>query len=284
MTEYLAPGVYVEETSFRAVPIQGVPTTTPGFRDRGLDREWKCVELRRYLLFLEHTVDRGTQWVVFEANDNHLWTDLREAIGSFLSEQWRQGFLAGPSENEAYFVSCDRSTMTQNDLDNGHVIALVGVALESPRYFHTFRLARPTAECPGLRSERLPDLRFELSIDGRALGRFAEVEGLGGEDQGTKRVTFTAGTTSFAPLRAWVLMAREGDHPAATVIKFGDVHEARTTWLLRGARPTKWVGPSFSAKGDDVAIEELELTYDAISITSKRSILATTAVLSQGIA
>lgn len=110
------------------------------------DPEWKYVAIRRYLLYLEHSIDNGTQWVVFEPNSEQLWADVRRTISNFLSNEWRSGGLIGSKPDEAYFVKCDRSTMTQSDIDNGRLIVLIGVAPLRPAEFVIFRIGQWTAD------------------------------------------------------------------------------------------------------------------------------------------
>ena len=117
-----------------------------GARTASSDPEWKYVNVRRYFLFLEHSTDRGTQWAVFENNGERLWANVRETIESFLYNEWRSGNLLGGSPAEAYFVRCDRSTMTQNDLDNGRLVCLIGVAVLKPAEFVIFRIGQKTAD------------------------------------------------------------------------------------------------------------------------------------------
>ena len=117
-----------------------------GARTAGSDPEIKYVNVRRYLLFLEASVDRGTQWAVFENNGPRLWTNITETVEAFLYNEWVSGNLLGGTPKEAFFVRCDRTTMTQNDLDNGRLICLVGVALLKPAEFVIFRIGQKTAD------------------------------------------------------------------------------------------------------------------------------------------
>jgi uncharacterized protein len=117
-----------------------------GARTTASDPEWKYVNVRRYLTYLEHSIDRGTQWAVFEPNGDPLWTAMRETIWNFLHEQFRAGALAGDTPEEAFFVRCDRSTMTQNDLDQGLLVCLIGVAPVRPAEFIDIRIGRWTAD------------------------------------------------------------------------------------------------------------------------------------------
>ena len=117
-----------------------------GARTAGSDPEIKYVNVRRYLLFLEASIDRGTQWAVFENNGPRLWTNISETVEAFLYNEWVSGNLLGGTPKEAFFVRCDRTTMTQNDLDNGRLICLVGVALLKPAEFVIFRIGQKTAD------------------------------------------------------------------------------------------------------------------------------------------
>jgi len=117
-----------------------------GARTVSSDPEWKYLSVRRYMIFLEHSIDRSTQWVVFEPNGERLWANVRETISSFLYPQWLSGALLGSSPEEAYFVRCDRSTMTQDDLDNGRLICEIGVAVVKPAEFVIFRIGQKTAD------------------------------------------------------------------------------------------------------------------------------------------
>lgn len=117
-----------------------------GARTISSDPEWKYVNVRRYFAYLERSVERGTQWVVFENNDHRLWANVRRTVEDFLFNEWKSGRLFGEKPEEAYFVRCDRSTMTQNDLDNGRLICLVGVAPVRPAEFVIFRIGQWTAD------------------------------------------------------------------------------------------------------------------------------------------
>jgi phage tail sheath protein FI len=117
-----------------------------GARTASSDPEFKYVNVRRYLNYLEASIDRSTQWAVFEPNSERLWSNIRDTISSFLYNEWVSGALLGSSIQEAYFVRCDRSTMTQNDLDNGRLICLIGVAVVKPAEFVIFRIGQKTTD------------------------------------------------------------------------------------------------------------------------------------------
>lgn len=110
------------------------------------DPEWKYVNLRRYFAYLERSIDRGTQWAVFEPNGDALWANVRRTIEDFLLNEWQSGALLGDKPEKAFFVKCDRTTMTQNDLDNGRLICLIGIAPLKPAEFVIFRIGQWTAD------------------------------------------------------------------------------------------------------------------------------------------
>ncbi len=117
-----------------------------GGRTISSDPEWKYVNVRRYFNYLEASIDRSTQWAVFEPNGERLWANVRQTVASFLYNEWFNGALLGAKPEEAYFVKCDRSTMTQNDLDNGRLVCLIGVAALKPAEFVIFRIGQKTAD------------------------------------------------------------------------------------------------------------------------------------------
>jgi phage tail sheath protein FI len=117
-----------------------------GARTTSSDPEWKYVNLRRYFAYLEHSIDKGTQWAVFEPNGELLWANVRRTIEDFLFNEWQSGALLGDKPERAFFVRCDRSTMTQNDLDNGRLVVLIGVVALRPAEFVIFRIGQATAD------------------------------------------------------------------------------------------------------------------------------------------
>jgi len=126
----------------RTVP--GVGRVVWGARTmQGNDRvasEWKYLPVRRTALFIEESLFRGTQWVVFEPNDEPLWAQIRLNIGSFMTTLFRQGAFAGVTPREAFFVKCDRETTTQDDVNLGIVNIRVGFAPLKPAEFVVIRL------------------------------------------------------------------------------------------------------------------------------------------------
>jgi phage tail sheath protein FI len=115
-----------------------------GARTTTLDPDWKYVNVRRLFIFVEESIEEATQWVVFEPNDEPLWARVRRSVGDFLRRLWMDGMLQGKTAEEAYFVRCDRTTMTQADLDNGRLIILVGIAPVKPAEFVIFRIGQWT--------------------------------------------------------------------------------------------------------------------------------------------
>ncbi|MDI1292356.1 MAG: phage tail sheath subtilisin-like domain-containing protein [Methylobacter sp.] len=110
---------------------------------RGADQladEWKYIPVRRTALFIEESLYRGTQWVVFEPNDEPLWAQIRLNIGAFMHNLFRQGAFQGSTPREAYFVKCDKETTTQTDINSGIVNIVVGFAPLKPAEFVVIKL------------------------------------------------------------------------------------------------------------------------------------------------
>ncbi len=120
-----------------------------GARTISSDPEWKYVNIRRLLIFLEHSIDKSTQWAVFEPNNERLWESIRHQLAAFLASIWRSGALMGRTPDEGFFVRCDRTTMTQIDLDNGRLVCLIGIAPLRPAEFVIFRIGQWTADHTG---------------------------------------------------------------------------------------------------------------------------------------
>jgi phage tail sheath protein FI len=108
--------------------------------DDRLASEWKYIPVRRMALYLEESLYRGTQWVVFEPNDEPLWAQIRLNIGAFLQGLFRQGAFQGKTPREAYLVKCDKETTTQNDINSGIVNIVVGFAPLKPAEFVIIQL------------------------------------------------------------------------------------------------------------------------------------------------
>ena len=105
-----------------------------------LANEWKYLAVRRTALFIEESLYRGTQWAVFEPNDEPLWAQIRLNVGAFMQDLFRQGAFQGKSAREAYFVKCDSETTTQTEIDQGIVNILVGFAPLKPAEFVVLKI------------------------------------------------------------------------------------------------------------------------------------------------
>jgi phage tail sheath protein FI len=130
----------------RKLPGRGIRVW--GARTLTSDPEWKYANVRRLFLYLETSLDRGLQWTLFEPNAEPAWARVRAAVGDFLTGVWRNGALLGTAPDDAFFVRCDRTTMTQADLDAGRLVCLVGITPTRPAEFVIFRLCRMTADAP----------------------------------------------------------------------------------------------------------------------------------------
>ncbi len=124
----------------RAFPGRGIRVW--GARTLSSDALWKYINVRRLFIFVEESIEEGTQWVVFEPNDEKLWARVRATITQFLTRVWKDGALMGTKAEEAFFVKCDRTTMTQDDIDNGRLICIIGIAPVKPAEFVIFRIAQ----------------------------------------------------------------------------------------------------------------------------------------------
>lgn len=116
-----------------------------GARTISDDPEWKYLNLRRYFNYVERSIDEGTQWCVFEINGPTLWAAVRHTVEGFLLNEWRSGALLGSKPEHGFFVRCDASTMTSDDLDQGRLICVIGIAAARPAEFVIFRISQLTA-------------------------------------------------------------------------------------------------------------------------------------------
>jgi hypothetical protein len=119
-----------------------------GERTLSTDSDYKYINVRRLVIYLEESIYEGTQWAVCEPNTEPLWAKIRRAAEDFLMSEWRSGSLTGSRPEEAFFVKCDRSTMTQADIDQGRLVCVVGVAAVRPAEFVIFRIGQWTADRP----------------------------------------------------------------------------------------------------------------------------------------
>lgn len=131
----------------RAFTGQGIRVW--GARTLSSNPLWRYVNIRRLFIFIEESVKRSTDWVVFEPNDEELWARVQRSLDNFLTGVWRTGALVGAGPSDAYFVKIDRTTMTQDDIDNGRLICVIGVSPVKPAEFVIFRFTQFTAESAG---------------------------------------------------------------------------------------------------------------------------------------
>ena len=128
----------------RSFPGQGIRVW--GARTVSSNGLWKYVNVRRLFIYLEESIKANTSWVVFEPNDEALWVRVQRTISVFLTTMWREGSLMGSSPEEAFFVNIGRETMSQDDIDNGRLICVIGIAPVKPAEFVIFRLTQKTSE------------------------------------------------------------------------------------------------------------------------------------------
>jgi hypothetical protein len=131
----------------RKLPGQGIRVW--GARTASSNAAYKYVNVRRLFIYVEESIKANTNWVVFEPNDQTLWTRVGISISAFLNNLWRSGMLAGATPEESYFVEIGPSTMTQDDIANGRLICNIGIAPSRPAEFVIFRVTQFTAEAGG---------------------------------------------------------------------------------------------------------------------------------------
>lgn len=113
-----------------------------GARTLSSDPAWRYLNVRRLFNYLEESILNGTNWVVFEPNDEALWAKIRRTIAAFLVQEWRAGALFGSTPDEAFYVKCDAETNPSESIDAGQVVCEIGVAPVKPAEFVIFRLAQ----------------------------------------------------------------------------------------------------------------------------------------------
>ena len=127
----------------RAFPGRGIRVW--GARTISSNGLWKYLNVRRLFIYVEESIKANTNWVVFEPNSEILWSRVTRTIETFLATCWRDGALAGSSPEQAFFVECGPTTMTQDDIDNGRLICQIGIAPVKPAEFVIFRITQKTA-------------------------------------------------------------------------------------------------------------------------------------------
>ena len=148
--------------------------------------------MRRLALFIEESLYRGTQWVVFEPNDEPLWAQIRLNVGAFMHNLFRQGAFQGTTPREAYFVKCDKETTTQNDINLGIVNIVVGFAPLKPAEFVIIKIQQMAGQIAGLRRsghgpvhastrqrfDPYKNFKFRVKWDGRYVAGVSKVSAL----------------------------------------------------------------------------------------------------------
>lgn len=171
MPETLSPGIYFEELSSLPHPIDyssgglsgwSSGRSSPGSgtgqlhffpaqgnvlwgsRTSSQDTQWQYINVRRFVLFIEQSLQQQLQWVVFENNGPALWQRVSQLIDGFLNSQWQSGKLHGKKQQEAYFVQCNNTTTTQTDIANGRLVIIVGFAPVYPAEFIVIQITGQT--------------------------------------------------------------------------------------------------------------------------------------------
>jgi Bacteriophage tail sheath protein len=127
----------------RSFPGRGIRIW--GARTLSSDPEWRYINVRRLFNYVAESIMEGTQWSVFEPNDERLWMQLRIAASNFLHRTWREGALFGATPEQAYFVKCDAETNPPEAIEAGQVICEIGIAPSKPAEFVVFRLSQYSA-------------------------------------------------------------------------------------------------------------------------------------------
>jgi len=257
---------------------------------------FKFVPLRRLELFIEESITRGLQWANFEPNGPSLWERIGTSVADFLLGLFRQGALQGDKPQAAFFVRCDASTMTQQDIDRGIVNLVVGFAPLRPAEFVIIGIGSFATDqpCAGFvsRHYRIRAARYTLRVmwDGETIAGVRRVRGLGqltelvsvrdGGDPNASRVV--VGPTKFEPVtiargitcddafEKWAQAMQQGAAPAPRKDVRIELHDAErrltVAWMLKGALPVKFEAPDLNAASNDVAIEELTLAYEGLEL------------------
>jgi uncharacterized protein len=127
----------------RAFPGRGIRVW--GARTLSSDPEWRYLNVRRLFNYVSESIVEGTQWAVFEPNDERLWTRLRMSATNFLTRTWRDGALFGSTPEQAFFVKCDAETNPPDVVEAGQVVVEIGIAPVKPAEFVVFRISQYTA-------------------------------------------------------------------------------------------------------------------------------------------
>jgi uncharacterized protein len=124
----------------RAFPGQGIRVW--GARTLSGDPQWRYLNVRRLFNFIEESILNGTNWVVFEPNDEYLWESVRRNVGAFLRQVWRSGALMGRTADAAFYVKCDEENNPPESRDAGNLVVEIGLAPVKPAEFVIFRISQ----------------------------------------------------------------------------------------------------------------------------------------------
>jgi phage tail sheath protein FI len=122
--------------------MQGGGIRIWGARTLSSDPSWRYINVRRLFIMVETSIERATQWVVFEPNDHRLWKRVTRTIAAFLTLVWRQGALFGETPEKAFYVKCDEETNPPETIDVGQLIVEIGMAPVKPAEFVIFRIGQ----------------------------------------------------------------------------------------------------------------------------------------------
>ena len=256
--------------------------------------QFKYVPVRRLATFIAASITQGLRWTVFEPHGEPLWALIRARVAEFLHGLLHQGAFKGDRPQEAYFVRCDATTMTQQDIDQGIANVTVGFAPLKPAEFVVIRTGLWTKEHAhaGAKAQhcQLRTGRYTLRVilDGHVIPGMRRVRGLGqltelvtvrdGSDPSSshvivgrtkfERITLERGFTEDNTFASWArAMQQSGGPPPrkSARIEFRDVWQQLTVgWNVLGAVPVKYAVSDLDASGNEVAIEEITLDYEGL--------------------
>jgi hypothetical protein len=126
--------------AIRSFPGRGIRIW--GARTLSSDPAWRYINVRRLFNMIEESIERGTQWVVFEPNDPFLWGRIRRDVGAFLTNVWRTGALFGTTPGQAFYVKCDEETNPPEQRDLGQLVVEIGISPTKPAEFVIFRVSQ----------------------------------------------------------------------------------------------------------------------------------------------
>ena len=263
-----------------------------GARTTASNPLWKYINVRRLFIFLEKSIDKGTKWVLFEPNNEKIWVRVKQVISGFLMTQWRKGALQGSRPEEAFYVKCDRETMTQDDIDNSRLICEIGVAPMRPAEFMIFRIAQWTASTH--KGEYMPrndpyrNYQFLVEIDGIIQAGFSEmtilnssqdtIENYEGSDQliihktpgvvTYGNIILKRGMTETMELYNWHKQVKDGGKDDyrrnMVIILMNEKLEQVGCWKFFNAKPHKYDAYGLKSEGSEITIENLEIFYEGM--------------------